>query len=203
MSAIGTGLTSKTALWYTSRATGVVLLILLSVVMLLGLMINRQGRIPGLPRFAVTGLHRNLSLMSVVFLVVHIATAVADGFVSIPWISSIVPFTSDFKAMFLGLGAVAVDLMVAVILTSLVRTRLNARLWRVVHWSSYAMFPLMIAHSIGSSRDLQSGWLLGLAVALSILVGLILLIRIAAELGETPLAARVGARVAAHSRADR
>lgn len=201
MAAIGTGLTSKTALWYTSRATGIILLLLLAAVMLLGLMVNRQGRLPGLPRFAVTGLHRNLSLLSLVFLVIHIVTAVADGFVSIPWISGIIPFTSNYRAFWLGMGAVAVDLMLAVILTSLVRGRIPAGLWRFIHWSSYVMFPVMIVHSIGSSPDLQSGWMLGLTVAVCILVGLGALIRAVAELGQTPRAARVAALVG-HGRTD-
>ena len=193
MNAIGTGLTSKTALWYCSRATGVVLIVLLGAVMLLGLIINRQGRLPGLPRFAVTGLHRNLSLLSLLFLVVHIATAVGDGFVSIPWISGFIPFTSDYEAFWLGLGAVAVDLMLAVILTSLIRGRIKPSVWRVVHWSSYLMFPVMIAHSIGSSRDLQSGWLLGLTVSVTVLVILAAAIRATAELTATPRAGRVAA----------
>ena len=77
------GITSSTALWYASRATGIVCLVLLTAVMLLGILVNRQGRLPGLPRFAVTGLHRNLSLLAVGFLAVHVATAIADPFVTI------------------------------------------------------------------------------------------------------------------------
>ena len=77
------GITSSTALWYASRATGVVSLVLLSAVMIFGLLVNRQGRLPGLPRFAVLGLHRNLSLLAVAFVALHVITAVADSYVSI------------------------------------------------------------------------------------------------------------------------
>lgn len=76
------GINSSTALWYMSRATGVVALLLLTAVVLLGLLVARQGRLPGLPRFAVTGLHRNLSLLSVVFIAAHVLTAVTDGYVT-------------------------------------------------------------------------------------------------------------------------
>src|SRR5665647_1051300 len=86
-----------TALWYASRATGVVSLVLFSLVAILGIMVNRQGRLPGLPRFAVTGLHRSLSLLTVAFLGIHITTAIADGYVHIPWLSTIVPFTSGYE----------------------------------------------------------------------------------------------------------
>ena len=65
----------NTAFWYASRATGIVALLLLTAVLLLGILVNRQGRLPGLPRFAVTSLHRNVSLLAVAFLVVHVLTA--------------------------------------------------------------------------------------------------------------------------------
>ena len=91
-----------TALWYASRATGVVSLVLFSVVAILGIMVNRQGRLPGLPRFAVTGLHRSLSLLTVSFLGIHITTAIADGYVHIPWLSTIVPFTSGYERFWKG-----------------------------------------------------------------------------------------------------
>ena len=98
------GITASTLPWYASRATGVVALLLLTAVMVIGILVNRQGRLPGLPRFAVTNLHRNLSLMAVVFIVIHVITAVADSYVSIPLISAVVPFTSGYEGFWLGLG---------------------------------------------------------------------------------------------------
>ena len=156
---------SGTALWYASRATGVISLILLSVVAILGIVVNRQGRLPGLPRFAVTGLHRSLSLLTVAFLGTHIVTAIADGYVHIPWLSTVVPFTSAYERFWIGLGTVAVDLVAAVIVTSLLRARLRPSVWRAVHWLSYASYPVVVIHSIGASKDLRSGWLLALTMA--------------------------------------
>jgi methionine sulfoxide reductase heme-binding subunit len=158
-------LISGTALWYASRATGVISLILFSVVAILGIVVNRQGHLPGLPRFAVTGLHRSLSLLTVAFLGTHIFTAIADGYVSIPWLSTVVPFTSAYERFWIGLGTVAVDLVAAVIVTSLLRARLSPSVWRAVHWLSYASYPVAVIHSIGASKDLRSGWLLALTMA--------------------------------------
>jgi len=158
-------MTSGSALWYASRATGVICLVLLSLVAILGILINRQGRLPGLPRFAVTGLHRNLSMLTVAFLGVHIVTAIADGYAQIPWLSAVVPFTSGYERLWIGLGTVSVDLVAAVIVTSLLRDRLSPSLWRAVHWLSYASYPVTVVHSIGAGTDLRSGWLLGLTVA--------------------------------------
>ena len=156
---------SGTALWYASRATGVISLILLSIVAILGIVVNRQGRLPGLPRFAVTGLHRSLSLLTVAFLGTHIVTAIADGYVHIPWLSTIVPFSSSYERFWIGLGTVAVDMTAAVIVTSLLRARLRPAVWRAVHWLAYASYPVTLVHSMGASKDLRSGWLLALTMA--------------------------------------
>ena len=156
------GITQSTALWYASRATGVVCLVLLTVVLLLGILVNRQGRLPGLPRFAVTGLHRSISLLAVAFLAVHVITVVADRFVTIQLIAAVLPFTSGYLPFQLGLGAVALDLMAALIITSLLRARVGRRLWRGVHWLAYAAYPVAVAHSVASAKDLRSGALLAL-----------------------------------------
>jgi predicted ferric reductase len=159
------GITQSTAFWYASRATGVVSLVLLTAVVILGVLVNRQGRLPGLPRFAVTGLHRSISLTAVVFLAVHILSAVADKFVTIQLIAAIIPFTSSYLPLQIGLGAVALDLIIAVIITSLVRVRIGRRVWRGVHWLAYAAYPIALVHGVTSSTDLRSGGLLALTAA--------------------------------------
>ncbi|HEY2522419.1 MAG TPA: ferric reductase-like transmembrane domain-containing protein [Streptosporangiaceae bacterium] len=193
------GITSSTLPWYTSRATGVVALVLLTAVMVLGILINRQGRLPGLPRFAVTNLHRNLSLMAVVFIVIHVVTAVLDGFVSVPLISAVVPFTSGYEGFWLGLGAISFDLMLALIATSLIRGRLSRRVWKAVHWLAYASWPIAFAHSIGSSGDLQSGLLLALSVLCAAALAAALAWRLVSVAREVPRAERVSVMLAAAS----
>jgi sulfoxide reductase heme-binding subunit YedZ len=158
------GITSSTALWYASRATGVVALVLLTVVVVLGILVNRQGRLPGLPRFATTSLHRSMSLLAVAFTAIHVITAIADPYVTIGIVASVVPFTSAYKPVWIGLGAVALDIMVALIITSLARARIGRRTWRAVHWLAYACWPVALIHGIGSSNDLLGGALLALTV---------------------------------------
>jgi sulfoxide reductase heme-binding subunit YedZ len=164
------GITSTTALWYASRATGVVSLLLLSAVMILGMVVNRQGRLPGLPRFGATSLHRSVSLLAVLFVVVHVITAIADPFVTIRIAAAVVPFTSGYEPFWLGLGAVSLDLVIALIVTSLARARIGRRAWRSLHWLAYAAWPVAFAHSIGSSTDLQSGGLRTLAIGCALAV---------------------------------
>jgi methionine sulfoxide reductase heme-binding subunit len=182
------GITQSTALWYASRATGIVCLVLLTVVALLGILVNRQGRLPGLPRFAVTGLHRSISLLAVAFLAVHVITAVADKFVTIQLIAAVVPFTSSYEPFQIGLGAVALDLIAALIITSLLRAHLGRRLWRGVHWLAYAAYPVAVAHSITTAKDLRSGVLLALTVGCVLSVCAAAVYRFAAAGYRRPLA---------------
>ena len=189
----------NTAFWYASRATGIVSLLLLTAVLVLGILVNRQGRLPGLPRFAVTGLHRNLSLLSVAFIAVHIVTAVLDTYVHIPLLSAVVPFASGYERLWLGLGAISLDLMVAMIVTSLLRGRMNRILWRAIHLLAYACWPVAFAHSLGSSTDLQQGWLLGLAVACALVVAAAVIWRLAHAARQVPRAGRVAEVFAQHT----
>lgn len=196
-----TGITQTTALWYASRATGVVSLILLSLVLILGMLVNRQGRLPGLPAFAVTGLHRGISLLSVVFVALHVATAIADPYVTIRLVAAAIPFTSGYQPFWLGLGAVSLDLAAALIVTSLLRSRLPRRTWRGVHWLAYAAWPVAFAHSLGAGPDLGSGWLREVAIACAAGVGAALLWRVTHAMRDVPRAERAAAVLASRNRA--
>lgn len=195
------GINSSTALWYVSRATGVVALLLMTAVLLLGLLVTRQGRLPGLPRFAVTGLHRNLSLLAVVFVALHVLTAVTDGYVSIPLLSAVIPLTSSYERLWLGLGAVSLDLTVAIIVTSLVRRHLGRRTWRGVHLLAYLSWPVAWLHSFGASTDMHHGWMFMLSIATLLVVIAAAGWRVAAAGRDVPRAERVGLLMSAiHAR---
>jgi sulfoxide reductase heme-binding subunit YedZ len=184
-------MTTGTAFWYASRATGVISLVLLTFVMIFGILVNRQGRLPGLPRFAITGLHRNLSLLTVTFLGLHIVTAITDGYAHIPWLSTVVPFTSGYERFWIGLGTVAIDLVAAVIVTSLLRDRLTPSVWRAVHWLSYVSYPVTVLHAIGASKDLQSGWLFKLTAVTVLAVVAAIGYRVTETMTAVPHADRV------------
>lgn len=164
------GITSSTALWYASRATGVVALVLLTVVVLLGIMVSRRGRLPGLPRFATTSLHRSMSLLAVMFIAVHVATAIADPYVTIGIAAAVIPFSSPYRSWWLGLGAISFDLIIALVATSLARSRIGRKTWRGVHWLAYACWPLALLHGVGSSTDMRAGWLLALTIGCTAVV---------------------------------
>jgi methionine sulfoxide reductase heme-binding subunit len=191
------GINSSTVLWYVSRATGVVALLLLTAVVLLGLLVTRQGRLPGLPGFAVTGLHRNISLVAAVFVALHVVTAVADSYVHIPLTAAVIPLASSYERLALGLGAVSLDITIALIVTSVARRYLSRRLWRAVHLLAYVSWPVAWLHSITASTDLRHGWLFLLAIACAVLVAAAVIWRLSAASRDVPRAQRVGLLMAA------
>ena len=186
-------MTSSTALWYTSRATGVVALLLLTAGFALGITVNRQARLPGLPRFAVTGLHRNIALLAISFTAVHVLSAVLDTYVHIPLLAGLIPFTSSYESMWMTLGAVAFDLMLAMTITSLIRGRLNPVAWRVVHLTAYLSWPIAFLHSLGSSKDLMHRPMALVAVGCAAVLIMAVAWRIAAAATRIPRARRVAA----------
>ncbi|MEV5957794.1 ferric reductase-like transmembrane domain-containing protein [Streptomyces sp. NPDC051987] len=156
-------MTSAT-LWYANRATGAVCLVLFTVVVLLGIAVRLRARLPGLPRFGTVRLHRTLSLSATAFLALHVIVAVVDGYVNITALDALVPFVSHYQPLWLGLGTVALDLMLAVLVTSLLRDRLGHRTWRAVHWLAYASWPVALVHGIGIGTDAGTDWMTWLTV---------------------------------------
>jgi hypothetical protein len=158
------------ALWYLTRGFGLVALILLTVSVVMGITQAVRYARPGLPRFVVSGLHRNASLLAVVVLAVHVATAVMDSYAPIRVVDVFIPFVSKYRPIWTGLGALALDLLAALVVTSLLRERLGYRAWRAVHWSAYACWPVAVVHGLGTGTDSRLGWVQALYLACSALV---------------------------------
>jgi hypothetical protein len=159
------------ALWYLTRGSGAVTLVLLTLSMGLGIAGTFRWHSRRVPQFTVAALHRNLTLLAVIFLGVHVVTSVADTYAPVGMKDAFIPFTSAYRPIWLGLGALAGDLLLALIVTSLLRIRLGHRAWRWTHWFAYACWPLALFHSLGTGSDPRAGWLETLAVAS---VGLVL-----------------------------
>jgi len=160
--------------WYLTRSTGTVCLVLLTLSVVLGVVDAERLSSLRIPRFAVDAVHRSVSLLAVVFLLLHILTSILDGFVSISIVDAFVPFVGSYRPFWLGLGAVASDLMLAVAITSLVRQRLGYRAWRAVHWLAYACWPIALLHTLGTGSDIRFGWMLLISAVclLAVLVAL-------------------------------
>lgn len=152
-------------LWYATRAAGLITLPLLSAGMILGILNAGRFASRRWPRFLVQGLHRNLSLLALAFLALHVGTTVIDTYTSIGLQAAFIPFVSSYKRFWLGLGAMACDLMLILLITSLIRQHIGHRLWRAVHWAGYLCWPVAVAHGLGAGTDHGTGWVLALTAA--------------------------------------
>lgn len=168
------------AYWYMTRSSGAVALILLTLALVLGVVDVRRWSTEKWPRFVVDSLHRNVSLLALAFLGLHILTAALDSFAPISLINAVIPFTSSYRPFWLGLGALSFDLMLAVIVTSLMRRRMGHSTWRAVHWLSYASWPIALLHGLGTGSDVKSSWMMALSVGCLIAVLAAISVRIAA-----------------------
>jgi predicted ferric reductase len=179
MSALFATTLGPSAYWYLTRATGAVSLVLLTASVVIGIAGSLGTSAAGWPRFAVDSVHRDLSLLAIAVLVVHILTSVLDSFAPISLTAAVIPFVSSYRPLWLGLGALAFDLLVAVAITSLVRRRLGYRGWRAVHWLAYASWPIAVLHGLGTGTDTKVWWMLALTAACVAAVAIAVCVRVA------------------------
>jgi methionine sulfoxide reductase heme-binding subunit len=178
---------SDSILWYTTRGAGAVTLILLSAVVVLGIAGTQRLQSSSWPRFLTTGLHSNLALMTLVFLALHIVTAVVDPFTNLGWAAAVIPFDSYYRTFWLGLGVISFELLLAIIATSLVRGFVGHRTWRAIHWFTYAAWPIGVVHGIGTGTDTWSAWMLAITLGCAAAVGIAVFLRLTSG-AQDPLA---------------
>ncbi|MFQ4147615.1 ferric reductase-like transmembrane domain-containing protein [Arthrobacter sp. LAPM80] len=173
------------AMWAFGRVSGMISMVLLTVSVLLGIL-SRSGRpLFSIPRVSLSLLHRNVSLLAVVFLVLHVGALMLDSLANISVADVVVPFLGSFKPFWQGLGTVALDLLAAIVVTGVFRRRLGQRAFKVVHWFTYAAWPLALAHSLGNGSDGTSPAIVASAVVLAVAVVAAVVWRVSARFSET------------------
>lgn len=151
--------------WYTTRATGMVTLVLFTLVVTLGTLVaNRVGG-TFVGRFELNELHRSVSMVAVVFLAIHILTTVLDSFAPTGWLSIVIPFASQYRRSAVAVGAIAFDLTMAVWVSSLLKLRIRNHSWRFIHWFSWLSFAAALTHALLTGTDARHG--AGLVVIVS------------------------------------
>jgi len=165
------------ALWFASRSCGQVSLLLLTLVVVLGALHTGRAATRRWPRFAVHTLHHNLAVLAVAFVAVHVAAAIIDPYAGIRWTDAVAPVASTYQPVWTALGAAAADLLLALVVTSVVRIRLPWRVWRVLHFAAYLLWPVALVHGLGTGgADASLGWMrtvdagCALAVAAAVVV---------------------------------
>lgn len=173
-------MTFDSLLWYTVRAAGAVSLILLTAVVCLGIVSALRWTGPAWPRFLTVGLHRNLALLALVVLALHIVLAVVDPYTALGWRAAVIPFAVGYRRLWLGLGSVAVYLILALVVTSLLRTVIGLRVWRLVHWAAYACWPVAMIHGMGTGTDFRLTWMVIVDVVCAAAVSAAVVLRLRA-----------------------
>ena len=194
---------TNSVLWYTTRGAGAVTLILLSSVVVLGILSTLRVQSRSWPRFLTSGLHRNLALVTLIFLALHIVTAVVDPYTNLGWAAALVPFSSSYRTLWLGLGVIAFELLAAIIVTSLVRGLIGHRTWRAIHWLTYAAWPIGVLHGIGTGTDTLSVWMLAITAGCLAAVGVAVFLRLTSGSSDPLAAARTTFRAAVDRRETR
>jgi DMSO/TMAO reductase YedYZ heme-binding membrane subunit len=173
-------------LWFASRGCGLVALALLTGTTVLGALHTGRAASAGWPRFVMHGLHRNLALLAVVFVAVHVASAIIDPYAGIHWIDAVVPFTSAYHPFWTGLGAAALDLLTALVMTSLVRTHLPLAFWQHLHRTAYGLWPVALVHGLGlGGGDSRLGWVRAIDAACVLAVAAAVVARLRARHPDT------------------
>ena len=174
---IGQFLSDPKAIWYLMRATGVVVVALLSLSVTLGVLSTARVGTRWWPQFATQHVHRTVSMLAVTLLVGHVVAAVVHTFVNIAWIDVLLPFVSAYRPFWVGLGALAVDLLAVVVVTSLLRHRLGRRSWRAVHLTTYAAWAIGLIHGLGIGTDATAPWAASVYIISCAMVGSALVLR--------------------------
>jgi sulfoxide reductase heme-binding subunit YedZ len=172
------------ALWALGRGTGVVALVMFTLTLVLGI-VTRSGRAGlGIGRFGIAELHRTAALTGTTLIAFHVASLFLDPYAQLHLVDLVFPFLGSYRPVWLGLGTLAIDVLVVVTLVSLLRERLGPRVFRTVHYATYALWPMALLHALGNGTDSGTIWLRGLAAGCAAAVALAISWRLSAGYAE-------------------
>ncbi|MFN0029243.1 MAG: ferric reductase-like transmembrane domain-containing protein [Acidimicrobiales bacterium] len=139
--------------WYIARSSGLVAWVVVTASILWGLTLStRLIRRRGVPAWLLD-LHRFLGGLSVVFSAVHLLALVADNYVHFGLRELFVPYATNWRPGSVAWGIVALYVLVAVEVTSLMMKRMPRKVWRAIHASSFFLFIAATAHGLTSGAD--------------------------------------------------
>lgn len=168
------------ALWALGRGTGITALGFLTVSLALGIAARSGRPLFVLPRFAVADVHRFAALAGTLLVLLHMGLLFFDPYAQLRLVDFVVPFLGAYRPLWQGLGTLAFDVLLVVIVTSLLRQRIGLRVFRVVHWVTYALWPIALGHALGNGTDTDHGWFLTFAGCCALIVAVVLVWRLRA-----------------------
>jgi DMSO/TMAO reductase YedYZ heme-binding membrane subunit len=155
--------------WLAARATGVVAWGLVVTSMVWGLLLATRALRGRATPAALLSMHRFLGALAVTFTAAHVVAILADTFVDFSVVDVLLPLASSWRPVPVALGIIGMYALVVVEVTSLVRSRLSATIWREIHLLSYVLFALVTIHAITAGSDTRATLTEGLAFAVGAL----------------------------------
>lgn len=167
------------AWWLASRASGIVAMLLLTATVFIGLTLStRVLKGPGLPKWLSTS-HEQLALASLVAIALHGVTLLGDPFLKPSLADIAIPFASDYRPVWTGLGVAGGYIVAALSLSYYIRKRIGGARWRKLHRFTTVGYVMSVGHTIGAGTD--SGWLTYAVIAPAGPILVLLVQRIAAS----------------------
>lgn len=171
-------------LWALGRGNGIVALAFLTLSMALGVATRSARPLFALPRFGVADVHRFVALAGTLLVALHLGLLFMDPYAKLKVVDFVVPFLGAYRPVWQGLGTVAVDLLLIIVITSLLRQRLGVRTFRVIHWTTYLLWPIAMAHSLGNGTDTGRVWFMAFAGVCAAIVAVAVVFRLRSDLTE-------------------
>jgi sulfoxide reductase heme-binding subunit YedZ len=144
--------------WILARAAGLTAYLLLTASMVAGLTVKSRVLGKAVRPSAVTDVHKTLAVGGLLALALHGAALVLDATVEVTPLALLVPGLVDYRSWWTGAGVLAGELMALVTASFWLRKRIGTRLWRHLHWLSYAAFLLATAHGLLAGSDANRPW---------------------------------------------
>jgi Ferric reductase like transmembrane component len=185
--------------WETARAGGLISYVLLTAAVSLGLVLRNRWQSTRWPRLITNELHGYVSLLALVFIAVHVSAVAIDPFTHFGLTAVLLPFASHYRPLWMGLGIVALYLLLAVWVSTRLRTRIGHRLWRQIHLLAFGVYGAATLHGLGTGSDTRTLWAVALYTTSVLLVATLLAVRLLAPSGRDarprPLVAGAAAAV--------
>jgi sulfoxide reductase heme-binding subunit YedZ len=159
--------------WYAARAGGMLAFVLLTASVVAGLMLSSRDRLQHWPRFALEDVHRFLGLLAGSFIVLHGGALLLDSYLPFTLGSLLIPGTAPYRPLWVALGIVGAELLVALAIANHYRKELGHTFWRRAHYLNFAVWTLALVHGLGAGTDTTTPWAVTIyVVSASLVVGL-------------------------------
>ena len=171
----------ETVTWDIARAGGFTAYVLLTLAVVVGLALSTQLQSPSRwPRLLNSELHNFLTLLSTIFLVIHVLAVWIDPFTNFGWNEIFIPLASHYRPVWMAFGIVGLYLGIAIGISTWLRSLIGYKWWRRLHVLTLGIYIIATIHGIGTGSDTQTQWALGIYLVSIALVGSLLCRRILA-----------------------